>query len=280
MSATIIRSLAELRALTKSWKQKGETIGTVPTMGALHEGHLSLVRAAKAGCDRVIVTLFVNPRQFNSPEDFASYPRTELADAALLGPLAIDALFVPDAAEVYPEGHNTAVSIRGISEPLEGAHRPGHFDGVATVVTLLLNMTQADRAYFGEKDWQQLQVVRQLVKDMLLPVEIVPCPAIRDADGLALSSRNQRLSAGSRERAAALPEILFAAAKALKSGQPVEDTLAAARRRLRAQGFAPVEYFELCDSETLGPARPGHPRRLLAAAFLDEVRLIDNVAVD
>lgn len=280
MSATIIRSLAQLRALTKSWKQQGDVIGVVPTMGALHEGHLSLVRAAKAGCDRVIVTLFVNPRQFNSPEDFANYPRTELADAALLGPLDVDALFVPDAAEVYPEGHDTVVSVRGISEPLEGAHRPGHFDGVATVVTLLFNMTQADRAFFGEKDWQQLQVVRQLAKDMLLPIEIVPCPSIRAEDGLALSSRNQRLSGAARERAAALPDILFAAAKAIAKGQPVEETLAAGKRRLRAQGFAPVEYFELCDSETLGPARPDRPRRLLAAAFLDDVRLIDNVAVD
>ena len=183
MSAPIVRSLAQMRALIRRWKSHGETIGVVPTMGALHEGHLSLVRAARERCDRVIVTLFVNPRQFNSPEDFAKYPRTEIADAELLGPLAVDALFVPEGAEVYPADHATTISVTGVSEPLEGAHRPGHFDGVATVVTLLFNMTQPDAAFFGEKDWQQLQLVRQLVADLKLPLEIVPCPCVRVCAG-------------------------------------------------------------------------------------------------
>lgn len=279
MSAPIIRSLAELRQLSRAWRAKGETIGVVPTMGALHQGHLSLVQAAKASCDHVIVTLFVNPRQFNSPEDFARYPRTEAEDAQILGPYGVDALFVPDGETVYPAGHATTVSVTGVSTPLEGAHRIGHFDGVATVVTLLLNMTQADRAFFGEKDWQQLQVVKQLVRDLHLPVEIVACPSLRNPDGLALSSRNQRLSADALELATALPSGLLAAAKAIEGGAPIDETLAAARRRLKACGLGPVDYLELCDSETLGPYQKGRPGRLLAAVWLEDVRLIDNVAV-
>ncbi|MCV2448278.1 pantoate--beta-alanine ligase [Paracoccus sp. DMF] len=279
MTTPIIRPLAELSALVRGWKAAGETIGVVPTMGALHEGHLSLVRAAKAGCDRVIVTLFVNPRQFNNAEDFAKYPRTEHADAALLAPLSVDALFVPDAAEIYPPDHATVVSVSGVTAPLEGAYRPGHFDGVATVVTLLLNMTGADRAYFGEKDWQQLQLVRRLVADLKLPCEIVPCPCVRAEDGLALSSRNQRLDPEARARAAALPQALFAAARVIEAGGQVEAALAEARAGLDAAGVGPVDYLELRDGESLGPARPGQPARLLVAAWLDGVRLIDNVAV-
>ena len=240
MSAPIIRPLAQMRGLIRRWKAHGETIGVVPTMGALHEGHLSLVRAARERCDRVIVTLFVNPRQFNSPEDFAKYPRTEQADAELLGPLAVDALFVPDGAEVYPPEHATRISVSGVTEPLEGAHRPGHFDGVATVVTLLFNMTQPDYAFFGEKDWQQLQLVRRLVADLKLPLEIVGCPCIRAADGLALSSRNQRLSGAARAQAAALPGALFDAARRIEAGEAVGQVLAGAETALAAAGIGPV----------------------------------------
>ncbi|KGJ04216.1 pantothenate synthetase [Paracoccus halophilus] len=279
MSAEIIRSLAELRALTRTWKTRGESIGVVPTMGALHEGHLSLVRAAKARCARVVVTLFVNPRQFNNPEDLANYPRTEHEDAALLDPLEVEALFVPAPDEMYPSGHATVISVSGVSEPLEGAHRPGHFDGVATVVTLLLNMTQADYAFFGEKDWQQLQLVRRLVADLRMPVGIVPCPCIRAADGLALSSRNQRLSPGARARAAALPRSLTEAARRIEAGEPVATALAEAKATLAAAGFGPVEYLDLRDAETLTAPVSGRPARLLAAAWLDGIRLIDNLAV-
>ena len=279
MSAPIIRPLAQMRGLIRRWKAHGETIGVVPTMGALHEGHLSLVRAARERCDRVIVTLFVNPRQFNSPEDFAKYPRTEQADAELLGPQAVDALFVPDGAEVYPPEHATRISVSGVTEPLEGAHRPGHFDGVATVVTLLFNMTQPDYAFFGEKDWQQLQLVRRLVADLKLPLEIVGCPCIRAADGLALSSRNQRLSGAARAQAAALPGALFDAARRIEAGEAVGQVLAGAETALTAAGIGPVEYLALRDAETLAEARPGRPARLLVAAWLDGVRLIDNVAV-
>lgn len=279
MSAPIIRPLSQMRGQIRRWKGHGETIGLVPTMGALHEGHLSLVRAARERCDRVVVTLFVNPRQFNNPEDFARYPRTELADAELLGPLAVDALFVPDAAEVYPPDHATTIRVSGVTEPLEGTHRPGHFDGVATVVTLLFNMTQPDAAFFGEKDWQQLQLVRRLVADLQLPLDIVPCPCVRAEDGLALSSRNQRLSPQARSRAAALPQALFAATRRIEAGEPVADVLRAARADLAAAGFDPVEYLELRDATTLGEPVAGRPARLLVAAMLDGIRLIDNTAV-
>lgn len=279
MSTPIIRPLATLRDKIRLWQAAGQSIGVVPTMGALHEGHLSLVRAAKAGCDRVIVTLFVNPRQFNNPEDFAKYPRTEHQDAALLAPLGVDALFVPEADEVYPPDHATVISVSGVTGPLEGAHRPGHFDGVATVVTLLFNMTRADRAYFGEKDWQQLQLVRRLVADLKMPVEIVPCPCVRAPDGLALSSRNQRLSPEARARAAVLPQALFAAAGQIGGGVPAETALRDAEAALLAGGVGPVEYLALRDAETLAPPRSGRPARLLVAAWLDGVRLIDNVAV-
>ncbi|MDF3605732.1 pantoate--beta-alanine ligase [Paracoccus sp. DMF-8] len=279
MSAPILPDLADLRAAVRQWKADGQVIGVVPTMGALHDGHLSLVRRARESCDRVIVTIFVNPRQFNSAEDFARYPRTEDSDAALLAPLGVDAVFVPDAAQVYPPSHATVVSVSGISEPLEGAHRPGHFDGVATVVTLLFNMTQADRAYFGEKDWQQLQVVTRLVQDLKLPVEIIPCPSIRADDGLALSSRNQRLTPQGRAQAAALPAALFEAARQIESGTPEQQALASALATIADAGFGEVEYLELRDAATLGPVLPDRPARLLVAAWLDGVRLIDNVGV-
>lgn len=254
-------------------------MAVVPTMGALHEGHLSLVRAAKAVCERVIVTIFVNPRQFNSPEDYAKYPRTEEADAALLAPYGVDVVFVPEAEEMYPPGFATTVSITGITEPLEGAHRPGHFDGVATVVTKLLTMTGADRAFFGEKDWQQLLLVRRLVADLNLPVEIVGCPTVREEDALALSSRNLRLSADERRMAAALPEALAAAILAIENGAPAAPALEDARSRLAAAGFERVEYLDLRDAETLSSARPGIPARLLVAAWAGNVRLIDNMPV-
>lgn len=275
----IIRGAGELAALIGDWRAEGATIGVVPTMGALHEGHLSLVRAAQGECDRVIVTLFVNPRQFNNPEDFAKYPRTEDADAAILAPLAVDALFVPDAAEVYPPGHATVVSVGGIGTLLEGAHRPGHFDGVATVVALLLNLTRADRAYFGEKDWQQLQVVRQMVADLRMPVRIVACPSVRAEDGVALSSRNQRLSPDARRRAAAIPQALTAAARAIESGAAPEPVLEDARATLRDAGLGPLDYLELRDALSLAEPRPGEEARLLVAVWLDGVRLIDNVPV-
>ncbi len=275
----VVRRTAELRPLVAAWKRAGETVAVVPTMGALHAGHLALVTRARAEADRVIVTIFVNPTQFDNPDDLARYPRTEADDLARLAPLAVDAVLAPAAAEVYPAGHATTVSVRGIGEPLEGAHRPGHFDGVATVVAKLLGMTGADVACFGEKDWQQLQVVRRLVADLDIPVRVVGCPTVREDDGLALSSRNVRLAPDARRRATALPRALATAAEAIAAGADSEAALAAARAALAAAGFEAVDYVALRDAASLGPVRDGAPARLLAAARIDGVRLIDNLAV-
>lgn len=275
----ILRSRADLRASVAGWKAAGARVGVVPTMGALHAGHLSLVAAARAGADRVIVTLFVNPRQFNMASDLAAYPRTEAEDAAKLAPLGVDVLYAPEVEEIYPEGFATTVSVAGLSEGLCGAHRPGHFDGVATVVSKLLLQTGADRAFFGEKDWQQLQVVRRLVTDLDIPVEIVGCPTVREADGLALSSRNARLSPGARVVAPALHAAMQQAAAGIRGGEAVTEALAGAARATEAAGFERVEYIELRDAASLLPlsAAPRGPARLLAAAWLDGVRLIDNI---
>ncbi|KHQ52785.1 pantoate--beta-alanine ligase [Mameliella alba] len=280
MIAPIIRSVAELRQLTDGWHRAGDTIGAVPTMGALHDGHLSLVAAAKERCDRVIVTIFVNPRQFNSREDYEKYPRTEHDDARKLERFAVDAIFVPDGDEMYPQGFATGVSVSGLTDVLCGAHRPGHFDGVATVVTKLLLQTAADRAFFGEKDWQQLQVVRRLVADLNIPVEIVGCPTIREIDGLAMSSRNLLLSDRARARAAALNEALEEMAEGLRGGRAAQDLRPAAEARLSAAGFTEVEYLDLRANDDLSLLeRPERPARLLVAAWLAGVRLIDNIAV-
>ena len=276
----ICRSVSEIRALVDEWKARGARVGVVPTMGALHEGHLSLARRARAECDQVVVTIFVNPKQFNNAQDLEKYPRTEDADAALLAGVPVDAIFAPLPDEVYPPGFATTVSVAGVAEPLEGAMRPGHFDGVATVVTKLFGMTRADRAYFGQKDWQQLQVVQRLVADLNLPVEIVACETLREADGLAMSSRNARLSAKARAVAPALLAAMQQAAQSIRAGHAPGQALDAARQQVLAAGFERVEYIELRDPQSLLPADdPTRPLRMLAAAWLDGVRLIDNIAV-
>jgi pantoate--beta-alanine ligase len=282
MTATvpILRSVAEMRTLSRGWHAEGAVVGVVPTMGALHDGHLSLARRARTECDRVITTIFVNPKQFNNPEDLKKYPRTEEADAALLATVPVDAIFAPAVEEVYPAGFGTNVSVAGVSEPLEGKMRPGHFDGVATVVTKLFGMTLADHGYFGQKDWQQLQVVQKLVRDLNLPVLIVGCETIRDPDGLAMSSRNVRLTPEGRIRAPALYAAMAAAATSIRSGLPDRMAIREAAETTRAAGFDRVEYIELRDADTLIPSDdPTRPRRLLAAAWLDGVRLIDNIPV-
>lgn len=276
----ILRTVAELRAQVAAWKAEGHIVGVVPTMGALHEGHLSLARAAKRDCGRVVTTIFVNPKQFNNPDDLAKYPRTEESDAALLSGVGVDAVFAPPVAEVYPEGFVTTVSVGGVSGPLEGELRPGHFDGVATVVAKLFGMTQADRAYFGQKDWQQLQVVQRLVRDLNLAVEIVGCETVREGDGLAMSSRNARLSAADRAKAGALFAAMTRAAAAFRAGVPEGAAMAEATSAVLAGGFDSVEYIALRDAETLGPVTDAErPLRMLAAAWLGGVRLIDNIAV-
>jgi pantoate--beta-alanine ligase len=281
MTTRIVRDLAALRKRVGQWRKAGDGIAVVPTMGALHEGHLSLAQAAKDGGDRVIVTIFVNPRQFNNPQDLAKYPRTQEADAKLLKPVGVDAIFVPEAEAVYPDGFSTTVSVAGVSAALEGEFRPGHFDGVATVVAKLFLMTGADRAYFGEKDYQQLLVVRRMALDLNIPIEVIACPTLRDADGLAMSSRNRRLDADSRQKAPALHQAMRAAAAAIQSGKPAPAALAAARIAVEAAGFSKVEYISLHSAENLAPMQQlDRPGRILAAAWIGGVRLIDNIAVD
>lgn len=280
MSTTIVRTLAELRATVAAWRRAGHSIAVVPTMGALHEGHLSLVRAALGKAGRVIVTLFVNPKQFNSAADLAAYPRTEKEDAAKLAPLGAHMLYVPDAEEIYPDGFATTVSVSGVSEGLCGAFRPGHFDGVATVVAKLFLQTGADFGFFGEKDFQQVHVVRRMARDLDIPIEVIPCATVREPDGLALSSRNVRLSAAERAIAARLPESLFAAARRLADGAPVQATLEEAKAAIVTAGYGKVEYLELRAADDLSPLdNVDRPARLLAAAWLGDTRMIDNVEV-
>ena len=280
MTPLVVRDIAGLRALVAGWKAAGDVVGVVPTMGALHDGHLSLVRAAQAECQRVIVTIFVNPKQFNNLEDLDKYPRTEAADTALLAPLGVDAVFVPAAVDVYPAGFATKVSVSGVSGPLEGAHRPGHFNGVATVVAKLFGITQADRGYFGQKDWQQLQVIRRMALDLNMAVQVIGCETIREADGLAMSSRNTRLTVEGRARAPALYAAMTAAALAIRGGMAVSKAMKAARAELLAAGFEEVEYIELRSAAMLERVSTlDAPARMLAAARIDGVRMIDNIAV-
>jgi pantoate--beta-alanine ligase len=281
MTAPILRSLADLRDLTRPFIRAGETIGVVPTMGALHDGHLSLVAAAKARCDRVIVTIFVNPMQFNNPEDLKNYPRTEGEDARKLRRFDVDALWVPEADRMYPAHFATTVSVAGLTDVMEGAFRPGHFDGVATVVTKLFTQTAATDAFFGEKDYQQLLVVRRMARDLDLPVTVRGCPTIRDIDGLALSSRNLLLSDRARTRAPVLFDQMERIAEGLRAGDDFAALDAQARARLEKSGFSGVDYLDLRAQEDLAHiATPDRPARLFAAARLAGVRLIDNIAVN
>ena len=280
MTAPILRRQSDLRAKTAEWRRAGETIGLVPTMGALHAGHLSLVEAAKQACDRVIVTIFVNPKQFNSPEDLANYPRTEHEDAEKLAPFGVDAIYVPDPDQIYPEGYATTVSLSGITEVMEGPNRPGHFEGVATVVAKLFLQSGADQAFFGEKDYQQLMVVRRMARDLDIPIEVIGCETVREASGLAMSSRNLLLPEEALAKAAALNAAMREAAAKASVGEPWAPLEAAARKALAEAGFGDVEYFDLRCAETLQALdTPSRPARLLAAAWMDGVRLIDNIEV-
>lgn len=280
MSVPIVRTLAGLREIVAGWRRRNARVAVVPTMGALHEGHLSLVRAGLADADRVIVTLFVNPRQFNSQADLAAYPRTEDEDAAKLAPLGVHLLYAPEASEIYPEGFATTVSVGGVGEGLCGAFRPGHFDGVATVVAKLFLQTGADAAFFGEKDFQQLHVVKRMARDLDIPIRIVACPTVREDDGLALSSRNVRLSPEERRVAPVLARVLVDSAAKLAAGADIDTQLEKARNAMVAGGYDRVEYLELRAEDDLAPIPVlDRPARLLAAAWLGKTRLIDNVTV-
>lgn len=277
----IIRHLSTLYETLAMIRADGGRIAMVPTMGALHEGHMALVREAGARADAVVVSIFVNPTQFGANEDLDAYPRQEAADAALLREAGVAVLWAPAVAEMYPSGFATSVHVAGVSEGLCGAARPGHFDGVATVVTKLLGQVRPDVALFGEKDFQQLAVIRRAVADLNLRVEIVGVPTERAPDGLALSSRNAYLSEAERAAAVALPRALRAAAEAMRAGTPVAAALAAAEAGLTAAGFTRIDYVALCDADSLRPVDSlVRPARLLAAVRLGATRLIDNIAVN
>lgn len=275
----IIRSRTELATLVAQWRNVGETIGFVPTMGSLHNGHLTLVNALDGQATRRIVSIFVNPIQFDNAADFKLYPRGLEADAALLEVTGkVDVLYAPDGAEMYPEGFATRITVSGLDGMLCGADRPGHFDGVATVVTKLLLQTGADIAAFGEKDYQQLCLIRRLVQDLNLPVRIKPVPTVREADGLALSSRNRRLTPQQREQAPYLPAALRACIAEIQAGKAVDTCLQSCRENLKSHGFN-VHYLDLRSGDTLLATETLTPdARLFVAASLGDIRLIDNMA--
>lgn len=276
----IVRDVANLRSRIAAARSAGKRVALVPTMGALHEGHLSLVGIARARAGFVVASLFVNPAQFGPDEDFARYPRNEARDRDLLAGAGCDLLFAPDVATVYPPGFATTVAVDALSARFEGAARPGHFTGVATVVSRLFGLVRPDLAVFGEKDWQQLAIIRRLVADLAFPVEILAGPTIREPDGLAMSSRNTYLSPREREVAAALPAALFAAADALGAGGAVADVLADTIRAIRSAGFNSVDYVALVDPDSLEPMGVlDRPARLIAAARLGQTRLLDNLEV-
>jgi pantoate--beta-alanine ligase len=277
-----VRTIADLRAAERPWRAAGHTIGLVPTMGGLHDGHIALVRRALAVCDRVVVSIFVNPRQFGSADDLARYPRREAEDCAKLAEAGAHLAFIPAAAEMYPPGAVTIVSVAGpLTQTLDAVHRPGHFDGVTTVVAKLFLQALPDVAFFGEKDFQQLKIVTRMARDLDIPVRIEPVPTVRDADGLALSSRNLNLSPAERRIAAMFPAALFGAVERLVQGGEVEATLEAARRAVLQAGFDEVDYIELADAETLSPIRAlgRTPARLFGAASIGRTRLIDNLPI-
>lgn len=274
-----VRDLNELRAAIAAFRAEGARIALVPTMGALHAGHIALIDAAKRAGTKVVASIFVNPTQFGPNEDLARYPRREAADSRMLVEAGCDLLWLPTVETMYPDGFASTVSVAGVSETLDGASRPGHFNGVATVVTKLFNQVSPDAAFFGEKDYQQLQVIRRMVSDLDFAIDIVGVPTQRDDDGLALSSRNIYLDEEERAKAVALPRALGVAARAIARGIPAEEATAEAQTSLVAAGFT-VDYVTLVDAETLA-ANPGadRPRRLLAAARMGQTRLIDNIAV-
>jgi pantoate--beta-alanine ligase len=255
-------------------------LALVPTMGALHAGHLALIDEARQRADKVAATIFVNPMQFGTGEDLDRYPRREAQDARMLEEAGCDLLWLPTAADIYPDGFSTKVSVSGVSERWEGEARPGHFDGVATIVAKLLLSVGPDVALFGEKDFQQLAVIRQMVRDLAIPVEIVGVGTVRETDGVALSSRNAYLSADERARAVGLPNALNAAREAIRGGTPVSTALRQAKQALVDAGFLRIDYLALVEAETLEPLdEPGGEMRLIAAAVVGTTRLIDNVAV-
>lgn len=276
----IIRDIAMLHRAVTALKQRGKSVALVPTMGALHDGHISLVRMAKRVADHAVVSIFVNPTQFGPNEDFAAYPRDEARDAALLAQEGTGLLWAPDVSTMYPGGHRTHIEVAKLGADYCGAARPGHFDGVATVVAKLFNQVRPDVAIFGEKDWQQLAIIRRMARDLDFAIDILGAPIARDTDGLALSSRNAYLSSEQRAAATSFPQALNIAAKAIAAGSDVAETLTRAEAAIVAGGFDSVDYVALADAENLERLSAFRkPARLLAAARMGKTRLIDNLAV-
>jgi pantoate--beta-alanine ligase len=277
----VIRFASQLRKVVQQWRRRGHKVALVPTMGGLHEGHLSLVRLAKKHATRVIVSTFVNPTQFSPQEDFAAYPRNEERDWYKLVSVQADIMYAPDVLEIYPDDFSTRVEVAGVSQPLEGVLRPHFFAGVTTVVAKLFLQALPDLAVFGEKDYQQLLVVKRLVKDLNFPIAILGAPVVREDDGLAMSSRNVYLNAEERPVASHLYAVLRDTGTQLAEGRPIAEALRSGQSRLEAQGFR-VDYFDVRDAETLAPFESAivAPARLLAAVHLGKTRLIDNVAVN
>ncbi len=276
-----VRDIETLHEAVAALRAEGGRLAFVPTMGALHAGHMALVAEGRRRAHHVVASIFVNPTQFAAHEDLSSYPRREATDAKMLEDEGCAILWSPDAGTMYPQGFATDVRAGSLGEGLDGAARPGHFDGVVTVVSRLFEQVRPDVALFGEKDYQQLAIIRQMVRDQGLDVEIVGVPTQRDADGLALSSRNTYLTDEERQAARALPRALGEAAAAIQRGGDVLQALATARERLAKAGFDPIDYVELCDAETLAPVTAvERPARLLAAARIGRTRLIDNLAVE
>jgi pantoate--beta-alanine ligase len=277
----IVRDIETLREAVEALRAEGGDIAFVPTMGALHAGHMALVAEGRRRAPHVVASIFVNPTQFAAHEDLSTYPRREATDTKMLEEEGCAILWSPDVATMYPDGTGITVRAGTLGDDLDGAARPGHFDGVATVVSRLFDQVRPDIALFGEKDYQQLVVIREMVRDQGLGIAIVGVPTQRDADGLALSSRNAYLTDEERQSARALPRALGEAAAAIQRGGDVAEALAAARERLAKAGFDPIDYVELRDSETLAPVTAvERPARLLAAAKMGRTRLIDNLAVE
>jgi len=275
-----IRTVAELREVLASERRAGRTIGLVPTMGAFHAGHVSLMEQARAQTDVVVVSLFVNPTQFAPSEDLSAYPRDETRDAEIAAAAGVDVLFAPPVEEVYPDGFQTTVTVGALAEPLEGAQRPGHFDGVATVVVKLLNMVAPDVAFFGQKDAQQALIVRRVVRDLDIPARIEVCPTVREPDGLAMSSRNAYLGPAERERAIALRRALDAAEQAVAAGERDARAVAGAAHAAMAPYDVEPEYLALVSSDTLAPVDQIDGEILVAlAARVGRARLIDNTLI-
>jgi len=275
----VVRSVAEMREIVAGWRKADESVALVPTMGALHDGHMSLVHSVADKADRTITTIFVNPTQFSPTEDFATYPRDEARDLSMLEQAGVDLVFTPEMSQMYRDGHRTKVEVQALSQLLEGESRPHFFIGVATVVAKLLIQSMPDIAIFGEKDYQQLCVIRSMVRDLDLPVDILGGDTVRESDGLAMSSRNSYLTNVERTLAPRLYHEISGVASRVAKGEPIEIACEDAVQGLDAAGFNSVDYVAVRDAETLEPAAKGRPLRVLAAAWLGKTRLIDNMAV-